>query len=211
MFQQRQQAWQDPAFVQQAQHAVQSVARQSWVTADIGTYALKALFDYYREKSNQWRDHIQLANRLALLQAAVHTKEKESKKSKKKKKEKMLLQIPLFLLAQRTTFLTTWSCCTKENFKKPAHRMACYPNITYQDKDVGVGCCCNFLVHSPQRRQAYFFARIAGVGSLCRLVVPPEEKEDNEQQQPLFVGTCVFVAVITKPVILLYLLLYVYQ
>ncbi|KAL7567863.1 hypothetical protein ACA910_022645 [Epithemia clementina (nom. ined.)] len=95
MFQQRQQAWQDPAFVQQAQHAVQSMARQSWITADIGTYALKASFDYYQEKSNQWRDRIRLANRLALSQAAVHTKEKESKK----KKEKMLLQIPLFLFA----------------------------------------------------------------------------------------------------------------
>ncbi|KAL7565506.1 hypothetical protein ACA910_012242 [Epithemia clementina (nom. ined.)] len=58
MFQQRQQAWQDPAFVQQAQHAVQSMARQSWITADIGTYALKASFDYYQEKSNQWRDRI---------------------------------------------------------------------------------------------------------------------------------------------------------
>ncbi|KAL7572621.1 hypothetical protein ACA910_010376 [Epithemia clementina (nom. ined.)] len=162
------------------------MARQSWITADIGTYALKAAFDYYREKSNQRRDRLRLVNRLALLQSAVHTKENE-KKSKKKKEKNAPLPNPHGPSCSNDNLFDAddVELLYEENFQSPTHRMAWYPNITYQDEDVGLGCCCNFLVHSPQCRQAYFFARMAGAGSLCHLGVPPEEKEeDNEQQQP---------------------------
>ncbi|KAL7569869.1 hypothetical protein ACA910_008536 [Epithemia clementina (nom. ined.)] len=52
----------------------------------------------------------------------------------------------------------------EDNFNHLDKQQSWFPYLEYQ---VGVGCCCNWIVHNQETRQPYFFSRIVGARETC--------------------------------------------